>query len=230
MLLNQSLWWWTKVIQSNQTRRTLRKLKTLHSSWYGVDVTDERVTYLLFGITVAAHGPQVFEGPPQEDDEETPEESHHGGCEESPPHPLTVAVTRHIRWEGDNYIHLGYVDRRVGVEFLSALGHHGLWISCLPPERTLQSSASQAQRGVPASVPWCHRCAAMSSGLSPSPLVSLDNGVTMSGQQMTVCVRVCGGCGGETSFEMQIQSCALYDAPSLAALARYFQCSRNNNK
>lgn len=36
--------------------------------------------------------------------------------------------------------------------------------------------------------------------------------------------------GGETSFEMQIQSCALYDAPSLAALARYFQCSRNNNK
>lgn len=60
-------------------------------------MTDERVTYLLFGITVAAHGPQVFEGPPQEDDEETPEESHHGGCEESPPHPLTVAVTRHIR-------------------------------------------------------------------------------------------------------------------------------------
>lgn len=45
------------------------------------------------------------------------------------------------------------------------------------------------------------------------------------------CACVCvEAVGGETSFEMQIQSCALYDAPSLAALARYFQCSRNNNK
>lgn len=52
--------------------------------------------YLLFGVAVAAHSPQVFESSPQEDYEETPKESDHRGGEESPPHPLAVAVAGHV--------------------------------------------------------------------------------------------------------------------------------------
>lgn len=74
---------------------------------------EQRRTYLLLGVTVAAHGPQVLQSSPQEDDEEAPKESDHGRGEESPPHPLAVAVTGHIWRERDDHIHLGYVD--VGV-------------------------------------------------------------------------------------------------------------------
>ena len=81
-------------------------------------------TYLLFAVTVAAHGPQVLESSPQEDDEETPEESDHGRGEECPPHALAIAVTGHIWREGDlDDIHLGHVDGRVRVEFISVSLH-----------------------------------------------------------------------------------------------------------
>lgn len=86
----------------------------------------EQSTYLLFGVTVAAHGPQVLESSPQEDYEETPKESDHGGGEESPPHPLAVAVTQHIWCERDDHVHLGHVDGRVRVEFLPVLRHYRL--------------------------------------------------------------------------------------------------------
>lgn len=81
---------------------------------------------------MAAHGPQVLESSPQEDDEETPEESDHGGGEESPPHPLAVAVTRHIWREGDDHVHLGYVDGGIRAEFIPAFGHFRDFLGHLP--------------------------------------------------------------------------------------------------
>lgn len=72
---------------------------------------------------MAADGPQVLEGSPQQDDEETAEEGDHGGGEESPPHPLAVAVAGHVGREGDDEVHLGDVDGRVWAELLPALGH-----------------------------------------------------------------------------------------------------------
>lgn len=62
--------------------------------------------YLLFTLAVAAHRPQVVEGPPHQDDEETPEESDHGGGEESPPHPLAIGVTWYITGVGDDHSHV----------------------------------------------------------------------------------------------------------------------------
>lgn len=81
---------------------------------------------------MAAHGPQVLESSPQEDDEETPEESDHGGGEESPPHPLAVAVTRHIWREGDDHVHLGYVDGGIRAEFIPAFRHFRNFLGHLP--------------------------------------------------------------------------------------------------
>lgn len=122
-------------------------------------------TYLLLGVTVAAHGPQVLQSSPQEDDEETPEESDHGGGEESPPHPLAVAVTGHIWRERDDHVHLGYVDVGVRVQFLPGFRHFRLFFSsghlpdsapCLPlpslppscdqPDRDSGASGSSSQR------------------------------------------------------------------------------------
>lgn len=80
-------------------------------------------TYLLLGVTVAAHGPKIFQSSPQQDNEETPKESDHGGGEESPPHPLAVAVTGHIWGKRDDHVHLGNMDRRVRVEFLPIFRH-----------------------------------------------------------------------------------------------------------
>ncbi len=62
--------------------------------------------YLLFTLAVAAHRPQVVEGPPHQDDEQTPEESDHGGGEESPPHPLAFGVTGYITGVGDDHSHV----------------------------------------------------------------------------------------------------------------------------
>lgn len=92
-------------------------------------------TYLLLGVTVTAHSPQVFESPPQEDYEETPKESDHGGGEESPPHPLAVAVTGHIWWKRDDHIHLGYVDGWIRVEFLPVFRHYRLLVTRQPPNK-----------------------------------------------------------------------------------------------
>ena len=97
-------------------------------------------TYLLFGVAVAADSPQVFQSSPQQDDEEPPEEGDHGGGEESPPHALAVAVTGHIWREGDDHVHLGDVDGRVRVEFLTALRHAGL--------RLAASAAARCQPGL----------------------------------------------------------------------------------
>ncbi len=68
------------------------------------------MSYLLFTLAVAAHHPQVLEGPPHQDDEQTPEESDHGGGEESPPHPLAVGVTGYITGVGDD--HSSHVQNR----------------------------------------------------------------------------------------------------------------------
>lgn len=81
------------------------------------------LTYLLFGVTMAAHGPKIFQSSPQEDNEETPEESNHGGGEKSPPHPLSVAVTGNIWGKRDDYVHLGNVDRGIRVEFIPIFRH-----------------------------------------------------------------------------------------------------------
>lgn len=119
---------------------------------------------------MAAHGPQVLESSPQEDDEETPEESDHGGGEESPPHPLAVAVTRHIWREGDDHVHLGYVDGGIRAEFIPAFGHFRDFLGHLPASthgdllRTGEDGGGgcgvgrrgvqiQALRGAPASAP-----------------------------------------------------------------------------
>lgn len=86
-------------------------------------------TYLVFNVAVAAHSPQIFEGPPQEDDEETPEERHHGGGEECPPHALPIVVARHLGREGDDKVfHLGYQDRGVRVDVVvdSACPHRAV--------------------------------------------------------------------------------------------------------
>lgn len=88
--------------------------------------------YLLFGVTVAADSPQVFESSPQEDYEETPKESDHGRGEESPPHPLAVAVTGHIWREGDDHVHLGDMNGRVRVEFIPVFRHYWLWPPASP--------------------------------------------------------------------------------------------------
>ena len=92
-------------------------------------------TYLLFDVTVAADGPQIFESSPQQDYEQTPKESDHGGGEESPPHPLAVAVTGHVGRERDDHVHLGDVDRRVRVEFLPVFRHYRLLVTCQPSSR-----------------------------------------------------------------------------------------------
>lgn len=100
-------------------KRTVLEYETLSRS-----VLTHRVfTYLLFGVTVAAHGPKIFQSSPQEDYEKTPKESHHGGGEESPPHPLAVAVTGHIWGKWDDHIHPGNVDRGVRVEFIPIFRH-----------------------------------------------------------------------------------------------------------
>lgn len=62
--------------------------------------------YLLFGVAVAAHGPQVPNRPPQQDDEEAAEERDHGRGEEGPPHALAVAVTWHLGEVRDDQVHL----------------------------------------------------------------------------------------------------------------------------
>lgn len=90
------------------------------------------LAYLLFGVTVAANGPQVFESSPQQDYEKTPKESDHGGGEESPPHPLAVVVTRHIWWERNDHIHLGDVNGWVQVQFLPVFRHYRLLVTCQP--------------------------------------------------------------------------------------------------
>lgn len=123
------------------------------------------LTYLLFGVAVAADGPQVFQSSPQEDDEETPEESDHGGGEESPPHPLAVAVTGHICRKRDDHVHLGNVDRRVRVEFIPIFRHFGFFllllllllpgswaVANLHPQG-IKSAGIQALGGAPASAP-----------------------------------------------------------------------------
>lgn len=129
-------------------------------------------TYLLFGVTVAAHSPQVFESSPQEDYEETPKESDHGGCEESPPHPLAVAVTGHIWWKRDDHVHLGYVDGRIRVELLPVFRHFRFLVTCQPPPTTINSTGIQALWGAPASAPWCPSGSAMLSRPPPAPLPS----------------------------------------------------------
>lgn len=94
-------------------------------------------TYLLFGVTVAAHGPKIFQSSPQEDYEKTPKESDHGGGEESPPHPLAVAVTGHIWGKRDDHVHLGNVDRGVRAEFIPIFRHFFFFArildGCQPP-------------------------------------------------------------------------------------------------
>lgn len=111
-------------------RRTVLEYETLSRS-----VLTHRVfTYLLFGVTVAAHGPKIFQSSPQEDYEKTPKESDHGGGEESPPHPLAVAVTGHIWGKWDDHIHPGNVDRGVRVEFIPILRHFLRFLDgCQPP-------------------------------------------------------------------------------------------------
>lgn len=126
-------------------------------------------TYLLFGVTVAAHSPQVFESSPQEDYEETPKESDHGGGEESPPHPLAVAVTGHIWWKRDDHVHLGYVDGRIRVELLPVSRHFRFLVTCRPPPTTINSTGIQALWGAPASAPWCPSGSAMLSRPPPAP-------------------------------------------------------------
>lgn len=82
-------------------------------------------TNLLLGITVAADGPQVVESSPEKNDEETSKERNHGRGEESPPHTLPVAITRHIWGERDDHIHLGYADRgRVRVVTMFTFRHY----------------------------------------------------------------------------------------------------------
>lgn len=80
--------------------------------------------YLLFDVTVAADGPQVFEGPPQENDEETPEKRDHGGGEECPPHALAIVVAGHVWREGDDHVHLGYRDRGVLIFIMIDISTH----------------------------------------------------------------------------------------------------------
>lgn len=126
-------------------------------------------TYLLFGVTVATHSPQVFESSPQEDYEETPKESDHGGGEESPPHPLAVAVTGHIWWKRDDHVHLGYVDGRIRVELLPVSRHFRFLVTCQPPPTTINSTGIQALWGAPASAPWCPSGSAMLSRPPPAP-------------------------------------------------------------
>ncbi len=131
--------------------------------------------YLLFGVTVAANSPQVFESSPQEDDEESPKESDHGGGEESPPHPLAVAVTRHIWRERDDHIHLGDVDGRIRVEFIPVFRHYSSGqLPASAPPTTINSIGRilQALWGAPASAPWCPSGSAMLSQPPPAPLSS----------------------------------------------------------
>lgn len=104
-------------------------------------------THLLFGVAVAAHGPQILEGPPQQDYEEPPKEGDHGGGEESPPHALAVAG--HVGRRRDEETRSGDVDRRVRDEFLSVFRHRGLLWS-LEQKR---KSPIQALCGAPASAP-----------------------------------------------------------------------------
>lgn len=112
-------------------------------------------TYLLFGVTVAAHGPKIFQSSPQEDNEETPKESDHGGGEESPPHPLAVAVTGYIWGKRDDHVHLGNVDRGVRVEFIPIFRHFfsGSWVVANLHPQGIKSTGIQALGGAPASAP-----------------------------------------------------------------------------
>lgn len=103
---------------------------------------EQTQTHLLLGVAVAAHGPQVPEGPPQQDDEEPPKESDHGGGEESPPHALAVAG--HVGRRRDEEARPGDVDRRVRDEFLSAFRHRGLLVAWQPLEQKRQESDSGA--------------------------------------------------------------------------------------
>lgn len=64
------------------------------------------VFYLLIGVAVAAHGPQVLDRPPQQDDEEAAEERDHGWGEEGPPHALAIAVAWHVGKVRDDQVHL----------------------------------------------------------------------------------------------------------------------------
>lgn len=102
----------------------IRRIVVEYNTLFSRSVLVHQVfTYLLFGVTVAAHGPKIFQSSPQEDNEETPKESDHGGGEESPPHPLAVAVTGHIWGKRDDHVHLGNVDRGVRVEFIPIFRH-----------------------------------------------------------------------------------------------------------
>lgn len=127
---------------------------------------------------MAAHSPQIFESSPQEDYEETPKESDHGGREESPPHPLAVAVTGHIWGKRDDDIHLGYVDGRIRVEFLP-LRHSRALVTCQPPQ-TINSTGIQALRGSPASA-----TSQPPSAPLPSHLASLSNDVKVESTAVT---------------------------------------------
>lgn len=109
----------------------LHKNPSMMISWRSAALWNE-LAYLLFGVTVAAYGPQVFESSPQQDYEETPKESDHGRGEESPPHPLAVVITGHIWWERDDHIHLGYVDGWVRIESLPVFRHYRLLVTCQP--------------------------------------------------------------------------------------------------
>lgn len=110
-----------------------------------VALWDER-THLLLGVTVAAHSPQVLESSPQEDDEETPKESDHGRGEESPPHPLAVAVTGHIWRERDDHAHLGYVDGRVRVEFIPVFRHYRSLVTWPAPAHNNQKNERKKEK------------------------------------------------------------------------------------
>lgn len=148
----------------------LHKNPSMMISWRSAALWNE-LAYLLFGVTVAAYGPQVFESSPQQDYEETPKESDHGRGEESPPHPLAVVITGHIWWERDDHIHLGYVDGWVRVESLPVFRHYRLLVTC-QPLKTNNSTGIQGLWGAPASAPWCHNGSGMFSQPPSAPLPS----------------------------------------------------------
>lgn len=105
------------------------QLRTRYRLCYERHINNQRfmclsLAYLLFGVAVAAHGPQVFKGPPKENDEETPEKRHHRGGEECPPHALAIIVAGHVWREGDDHVHLGYRDRGVLIFIMIDISTH----------------------------------------------------------------------------------------------------------
>ena len=134
-----------------------------------VALWDER-THLLLGVTVAAHSPQVLESSPQEDDEETPKESDHGRGEESPPHPLAVAVTGHIWRERDDHAHLGYVDGRVRVEFIPVFRHYRSLVTWPAPAHNNQKKERKKERKKKTRPGWGGRGSGALGSSSQRPL------------------------------------------------------------